>query len=144
MTHHHHPAPTAPATTARPTDGWIIEETRFAPFQRTEVHHHDGATLSIIFRGGYVERFGGQDFSVDACTAVFKPPQFAHQNEMSPLGLHALYVELSSPLIERFCPEATLPSGPLALRGPRIAATVARMRREMPHRDDSGELCLQH
>jgi AraC family transcriptional regulator len=138
------PTHATPAATACATDGWIIEETRFAPSQQTEVHHHDGATLSIIFSGGYVERFGGRDLTGDACTAVFKPPQFAHQNEMSTLGLHALYVELGSALMERCCPELALPSGPVALRGPRIAATVARMRREMPHRDDSGELCLQH
>jgi AraC family transcriptional regulator len=137
------PLASQPATAPRALDGWIIQETRYAAFERMETHHHDGATLSIIFKGGYVERFGRRTLTGEAFSAILKPPQFAHENEMSPIGLHALYVELNPALIEEHCRELRLPSVPVALSGSRVVAAIARIRQELGDRDDTSGLSLE-
>jgi AraC-like DNA-binding protein len=121
---------------------WVIDETRYAPFEVMRTHYHPGPTLSLVFRGGYIERFGGASIAGEPLTAILKPALFAHENYMSPLGLHALYVEPSMVVMETICPELALPTAPIALGSAKVRALVGLVLHEVRERDGLSDLCL--
>lgn len=121
----------------------IFEETVFAPSEVIADHHHHGATLSIVFAGGYRERLGSRTLDVQPLSAVYKPAQLAHQNEMSPSGLRALYVELPDAFLAHSASDVRLPSDAVALRGARVATIVATLSRATRDQPNGSDLCMQ-
>jgi AraC family transcriptional regulator len=81
------------------SSGLTIAATAYARNSVLHPHYHDGATLSLIFRGGYTERLGRRRHQCEPFDFVFKPPRIEHSNHIGSFGLDALFAEIAP---ERF------------------------------------------
>jgi AraC family transcriptional regulator len=83
----------------RASSGLAIAATTYAANSVLDEHYHDGATISLVFRGGYTERVGPRHHECGPFAFVYKPPQIEHANRIGRLGLDALFAEIAP---ERF------------------------------------------
>lgn len=83
----------------RCSSGLAIAATTYAADNVLHEHYHDGATLSLIFRGGYTERIGRRHHEGEPLAFVYKPPRIEHSNHIGPLGLDGVFAEIAP---ERF------------------------------------------
>ena len=78
---------------------FAVATTSYAPESTLERHYHEGATLSLIFRGGYTERLGRRQHECQPLAFVYKPPRIEHSNHIWASGLDGLFAEVAA---ERF------------------------------------------
>jgi AraC family transcriptional regulator len=83
----------------RASPGLTIAATTYSAATVLHEHYHDGATISLIFRGGYTERIGRRHHQCEPLAFVYKPPCIEHANHIGPLGLDGLFAEVAP---ERF------------------------------------------
>lgn len=79
--------------------GLAITATTYTADTVLHEHYHDGATFSLIFRGGYTERVGPRHHECEPLAFVYKPPRIEHSNHIAPVGLDGLFAEIGP---ERF------------------------------------------
>lgn len=87
--------PSDPLTLIPTTYALDTVRTRYAPYEVLATHHHDRASISVVFRGVYEERVGSVRAAVQPCTVVWKPPAIEHSNHIGRAGLDAMFIEVS-------------------------------------------------
>lgn len=106
-------------------------------------HYHEGATLSLIFRGGYTERLGRRQHECEPLDFVFKPPRIEHSNHIGSFGLDGIFAEIAP---ERFTEveevTTTIPDS-VRVATPRSRILVAQARRELRAQLAGYELALE-
>jgi AraC family transcriptional regulator len=136
----------SPLPTSRPVrnaSGLVASETRYAPGVQLAEHYHDGATLSLVFRGGYEEGIGRRSHYCEPLTLVYKPPRISHTNRIGREGLHGLFVEIAP---ERFAEQGDIVGAvpdAVCVSSATSRALVARARREIRERATGYELALE-
>jgi AraC family transcriptional regulator len=145
---HHDHGPDRSGISARPIElgphtGLSLTETRYAPQVLLDTHHHDHATLSLVFRGAYEERVGRRAHACLPFSFVCKPPQIAHANAIGPTGLHALFVEIMGDRAEEAAEAGLVPPDAVCLRSPVVVGLVARVADELRTRSTAFELSIE-
>jgi AraC family transcriptional regulator len=79
----------------RSSSGLAIATTTYAADTVLHEHYHDGATFSLIFRGGYTERVGRRHHACEPLAFVYKPPRIEHSNHIAPRGFYGLFAEIA-------------------------------------------------
>jgi AraC family transcriptional regulator len=123
--------------------GLSLTETRYAPLVLLDTHHHDCATLSLVFQGAYEERVGRRAHACLPFSFVCKPPQVAHSNAIGGTGLHALFVEIAGDRAEEARDAGLFPPDAVCLRSPEAVGLVARVAEELRTRSTAFELSIE-
>jgi AraC family transcriptional regulator len=127
----------------RASPGLAIAATTYAADSVLHEHYHDGATISLVFRGGYSERIGRRHQDCEPLAFVYKPPQIEHANRIGRLGLDALFAEIAP---ERFADVddvvGRIPDS-VCVTSARSRSLVAQAQREMDAKLTGYELVLE-
>lgn len=106
-------------------------------------HYHDGASFSLIFRGGYTERLGRRRHACEPLGFIYKPPCIEHSNHIGSGGLDGLFAEIAP---ERFADVAdvfrSIPDS-VCVTSPRSRLLVAQAQREVRAELAGYELALE-
>lgn len=127
----------------RASPGLTIVATTYAPHSVLPTHYHEGATLSLAFRGGYVERIGRVRHECDTFAFVYKPPQIEHANGIERLGLDALFAEIAPDRVAEVEDVVGRIPDAVCVVSARSRSRVAQARREMRNRLAGYELVIE-
>lgn len=98
--------------------------------RRLPTHAHERAYFSLLWRGGYAERFGRTQVVCSARAAWFHPPGIVHRDEIAAGGASFLVVEIGDALYRRALAEGPIAGSRHDLRGGELALAAARLSRE--------------
>lgn len=125
----------------REVAGLILAESRYAPHLTTPLHAHEAASLTLVIRGGYRERFPTRTFDCVPGKILFRPPGQPHSDQMSNGGAHCLMVEFPQSWQERLHQAGFKIKGASQLPG--VFHAVAQLRRELDTNDDATPLAVE-
>ena len=73
--------------------GFVATTKQFRANTVIESHAHEGGTLSIPFRGQFLERFERAEITVSPRRALYKRPDFEHDNTIGRNGFDGVLVD---------------------------------------------------
>lgn len=127
----------------RASPGLAIVPTTYPPDTVLHAHYHEGATLSLAFRGGYVERIGRVRHECDSLAFVYKPPRIEHANRIGRLGLDALFAEIAPERVADVEDVVGNIPDSVCVTSARSRSRVAQAHREMQSRLSGYELVIE-
>jgi AraC family transcriptional regulator len=127
----------------RASSGLAIVPTTYPPGAVLHAHYHEGATLSLAFRGGYVEGIGRVRHECDSLAFVYKPPRIEHANRIGRLGLEALFAEIAPERVADVEDVVGRVADSVCVTSVRSRSLVAQARREMRSKLSGYELVIE-
>jgi AraC family transcriptional regulator len=122
---------------------FAVATTSYVPRTTLEQHYHEGATLSLIFRGGYTETLGRRHHECEPLAFVYKPPRIEHSNHIWSSGLDGLFAEVSAERFGELEAGVRRISDSVCVASARARMLVAQARREAYSRLAGHELALE-
>ena len=106
-------------------------------------HDHERAYVSLLFAGGYVERYGSRVLEHRPPTLVYHPPGLEHQDEVGAAGGRFLIVDLEPGWLERATGGAPAGGGPRLLEGDLALRAAWHLRRSLAGPPEPCELTAE-
>lgn len=123
--------------------GFSVTEAWYAPTAMLGTHHHDHATLSLVFKGSHEERVGRRTHTCSAFSLTYKPQDILHSNVIGPAGFHGLFVDIADDRAATAGGIDGLPRAAVCIESPAVAGLIARVALELKTRDTAFELAVE-
>ena len=114
---------------------FLATEAAFGPNTVLPLHIHEAATICIVVRGGFQERFDGKDRAAEAGMILYRPKGHAHSDRFHDSKHCTLGIDLVDD-------DLRLPDHPVYVRNAKASRTAAKIYGEFHRNDDCSPIAI--
>ena len=124
-------------------DGLVFTQAAYAPSQYLSSHSHELTNVSLIFKGGFVETFGGRSEDCEQFSLIVKPAGEVHTDQYGCAGAECLHIEIKDQRLDAMQPFSSVLDRAAHVRGPDLATVGLRIQSELRRMDNASVVSIE-